>query len=103
MTNFLRGKQIVAYPRKTGAMSLTWKWLELSLHTSITQGGPGFPYLCPAIVSFMFTLSSEDAINAIPTTKLDIPLNLSTTDLIDLIFEVTDTRGMIAKKFKNQG
>ena len=43
------------------------------------QGGPGFPYLCPGIVSYMFTLSSEAAINAIPTAS-DIPLNLSTTE-----------------------
>ena len=54
---------------------------------SVTQGGPGFPYLCPAIVSYMLTLSSEAAINAIPTAS-DIPLNLSTTDLIDLLSEV---------------
>ena len=96
---FFEGETDRRLPKKDWDNESNLEMAGVVIAHSITQGGPGFPYLCPAIVSFMFTLSSEDAINAIPT-KLDIPLNLSTTDLIDLIVEVTDTRGMITEKFR---
>ena len=54
---------------------------------SITQGGPGFPFLCPPVVSFLLTLDRDAAINKLPMAT-DISKNLSTVDLLDLLSEV---------------
>ena len=54
---------------------------------SITQGGPGFPFLCPPVVKFLLTLDRDAAINELPMAT-DIPRNLSTVDLLDLLSEV---------------
>ena len=85
--NFFEGQVDRRLPKKDWGNEHNLEMAGMIIAHSITQGGPGFPYLCPAIVSYMLTLSSEAAINAIPTAS-DIPLNLSTTDLIDLLSEV---------------
>ena len=79
-------------PKKDWGMERNMAMAGVMIAHSITQGGPGFPFLCPPVVKFLMTLDLDAAINALPMAS-DIPKNLSTSDLLDLLTEVCDTHG----------
>ena len=74
-------------PKKDWGMEHNMELTGIMIAHSITQGGPGFPFLCPPVVQFLLTLDRDAAINALPMVT-DIPKNLSTIDLLDLLSEV---------------
>ena len=74
-------------PKKDWGHDLNMETAGAMIAHSITQSGPGFPFLCPAVVSFLFTLNVDAAMNSLPSVA-DIPHNLSTADLINLLLEV---------------
>ena len=58
---------------------------------SLLQRGPGFPYLYPGLVHYPLTRNvAIESLNdsSILPVKDDIPMNVSTMDLIDLIDKV---------------
>ena len=55
---------------------------------SVLQGGPGFPCLCAAAVSYLLHLDKERALQELPTVD-DIPQNAATMGLLDLISSVS--------------
>ena len=75
-------------PKKEWGLEHNLEMAGTMIAHSITQGGPGFPMLCPAVFKYMLTLDREAAITALPMAS-DIPLNLSTADLLSLLSEVT--------------
>ena len=74
-------------PKKEWGLEHGLEMAGMIIAHSIAQGGPGFPFLCPAAYRFMVTLDREAAISALPMVS-DIPHNLSTDDLLHLLSEV---------------
>ena len=69
---------------KDVGLELLFEVAGMLLGHSIIQGGPGFPCLSPAVVDFLKTYD----VKLCYPTKDDIPLNISTHELITLIEEV---------------
>ena len=66
------------------SLELLFEVAGVLLGHSIVQDGPGFPCLSPAVFEYL----SQGDVNCCYPTKYDIPLNISTHELITLIEEV---------------
>ena len=71
-------------PKKDVGLELLFEVAGMLLGHSIIQGGPGFPCLSPAVFDYLRTCD----VKLCYPTKDDIPLNISTHELITLIEEV---------------
>ena len=71
-------------PKKDVSLELLFEVAGMVVAHSILQEGPGIPCLSPAVFDY---LTHGDVKHCYPT-KDDIPLNISTHELITLIEEV---------------
>ena len=71
-------------PKKDEGLEHTFKIAGIIIAHSILQGGPAFPCLCPPVYSYLVFADRDKALQELPS-KNDIPHNMGTDDLLDLI------------------
>ena len=78
------GESLKRVPKKDLSLEMLFEVTGLLIAHSIVQDGPGFPYLSQYVFDF---LSHQDITQCYPTID-DLPLNASTSDVLNLIKEV---------------
>lgn len=81
---FFEGEDDRRVPTKDIALELAFEVAGMIFSHSILQGGPDMPCLSPAVFEY---LVNGDSTGCYPTSS-DIPLNISTHELIQFIEEV---------------
>ena len=82
------GRESSRLPKKDSNLQRLFECAGVIIAHSILQGGPGFPCLCRAAVSYLLHLDKERALQELPSVA-DIPQNATTMGLLDLISSVS--------------
>ena len=80
------GNRSRCLPKKDSNLQRMFETAGVIMAHSVLQGGPGFPCLCPAALSYIIHLDKERALEQLPTVN-DIPRNAATVGLLSLIEE----------------
>lgn len=81
------GDRFRRLPKKNWSEESNFETIGLMIAHSVLQGGPAFPVLCPAMYELL-ARDREAAIQSLPM-KCDIPLDMASVDLHDLIEKVS--------------
>ena len=81
------GDRFCRLPKKDWSEEGNFEMIGLMIAHSILQGGPAFPVLCPAMYELL-ARDREAAVQSLPM-KSDIPLDMASVDLHDLIEKVS--------------
>ena len=74
-------------PKKDWEVEKMFVLAGVMIAHSLIQGGPGLPVLCPPIYHFLVSFDQDAAIQH-PPMALDIPQNMATAELLELINKV---------------
>ncbi len=86
--HLLEGNPVRRLPKKDWGLESTFVLAGTMVAHSLVQGGPGLPILCPAMYYYLVTLDKDIAMQHFPLAS-DIPRNLATQDLLELIEKVS--------------